>query len=780
MGLSDLILARRAIASGVGSTTRRNRVLPGAADLPDIPARTGIGKPVIQSIKKLARGFMAWVVGATRACLFAHDTLAVRDPNYTKFGHTYSVLPFATPFNVSDETLLHDVLSFVDGDVLVNAAGMPVLGVTTGAPMAGALPWLIPHDTPVGDLGEYGDAVTNATVKRVFAVSRDHVHAWQGGVSDAVLGGASFRPDRALLLGARIDEAEHSAWLSQLAFTGSSWNDISSGWAVTQAQVAMLLTTPYLQKTESVFSPELGVGSLAGPVASSFQTSSAYTLPEAECCAIGVGELGASDFTWNSYSQYRYVNFPWRDVKKHAFSGTRNVSVSRSAYSDTGNQSASVQGHTITASRSNVLTIDNNSEGYNYPDTTVPLYAAKSGGTVLTDSAVYSTTPPQVWPQDSTNGNIVPRGGNSGSGAYFHRGGNVGNTATYSERSQQITASIALGSVNFVTISASRHKQSGNKVVPAAVTGRYASALSNPYGWINASSGFGVGGRIMVELYSYDPTSSSVVGMRQPLIEARAGGYVGGHYYAGWDENSADQASQIYTSSVQARDVVDDQTLTWSTTDYLLHDSTNNCYITVEASFSGAQSYGYAGSATLDVMLKINTPAGVTSQMLFSTTLGYTELLPEVDMGSGLYAIPSPMQRVMFTPLYQAQGDFKGAAYTTAAEVEAGAVAAHLFNFVLKLDTYSAVGEDALSLPVVHFIPCNLLEMLYEFVYSTKYGVDEYERYPVDATATFNSLQSTLFANQWRVCYRDGVLVDWLDTLGGTYTSEEQTGIFRI
>ena len=44
-------------------------------------------------------------------------------------------------------------------------------------------------------------------------------------------------------------------------------------------------------------------------------------------------------------------------------------------------------------------------------------------------------------------------------------------------------------------------------------------------------------------------------------------------------------------------------------------------------------------------------------------------------------------------------------------------------------------------------MPCNLLEMLYAFVFSTEYGVaEDGTRYPVTYTSCFNEMRDTLFA----------------------------------
>ena len=103
------------------------------------------------------------------------------------------------------------------------------------------------------------------------------------------------------------------------------------------------------------------------------------------------------------------------------------------------------------------------------------------------------------------------------------------------------------------------------------------------------------------------------------------------------------------------------------------------------------------------------------------------------DEDNGLWAVPSSADPAIFAPLYQEQGSFKGAHYVTAAEEANGALPFHGFNFVLVLQPYDAVSscnDDNLGTQVF-MVPCNLLEMLYAFVFSQEYGVSQYERYPV-------------------------------------------------
>jgi hypothetical protein len=221
----------------------------------------------------------------------------------------------------------------------------------------------------------------------------------------------------------------------------------------------------------------------------------------------------------------------------------------------------------------------------------------------------------------------------------------------------------------------------------------------------------------------------------------------------------------------------DDQALTWNTKDYLLYDTANGVFISVEGAFVGANT-----SATLTVFLRVKTRHHENVQTLDTRTYTYGELLPEVEIDTGRYAIPSPQIRAIFAPLYQEQGSFKGAHYVTALEEGNGASPFHGFNFLLHLRMYGdlpSVVEDNDGRDVF-FVPCNLLEMLYAFVFSQEYGVSASgKRYPVTFTARFNALRDSLFTTPFRVAVRNGVAGAWTDALGADFASVSNVSLWR-
>ena len=172
-----------------------------------------------------------------------------------------------------------------------------------------------------------------------------------------------------------------------------------------------------------------------------------------------------------------------------------------------------------------------------------------------------------------------------------------------------------------------------------------------------------------------------------------------------------------------------------------------------------------------------------TTQTIGEFSYTYGEMLVEREIGtSGKYAVPSPQIRAIFAPLYQEQGSFKGAHYVTQAEEDGGIAAFHGFNFVLNLRMYSDFDtcNDDNAGQQVYFVPCNLLEMLYAFVFSTEYGVaEDGTRYPVTYTSRFNEMRDTLFATPVRVTVKDGSATNWTDTLGGDFAAVSTVALYR-
>lgn len=690
------------------------------------------------------RGFIAYVNATINAARFSPYALSVFDPAYKIFNHTYTVLPFETTYNVplSDTTNWFDVISFYAGKVLVNGKEMTTLQIPSVSPTA--LPWLIPH-AGSGE-AKYGDEANNAYEKRVFAIYRDRVHSWMSGATDAVLNNPTARPGKALMCGSAILPDTHETWLAQLAFTGSSWNDISGGWAYTSAKVAMMLSSPFLSKTDYGIAAEQSVCTVS--LTSTEYVSGvvdAMPFPPAEVGVAGNGALGFSG------PYVRHVVYPANRVIEGNvvgyLNGTRTGPLYEGSTSATVNLGEKAVDVSCTSS---------------YSKKTYNGQAANDTQQVTVNTG----TPSPTYTSITCTGDVYPdviTGGVRGYDKITVGGWNGQRGAVYYRESSNVSFSIKVEGISLVAGAASRNKVYGTEVkltkIPWATT-----ILAGGYAY-----------------YTTVITASTLYPYWTPFAVAHmiqlANAFVGQGFIS--NVSTVYDVNPHYTEVLVTRPTIDDRVLNWTTKDYLLYDEDNECYISIDATFIGQQIYGANGSAVLSVRMNISTPAGNTSELLFETTLTYLDLLPEVELDGVYTYVPAPMQRVIFTPKYRGQGDFTGAAYTTEAEFTNGAQRVYLFNFVLKLDTYAAIGTDQSGNTTINFIPCNLIEMLYAYVYSSKYGIDPDERYPVDNVPWFNTFQTTLFGTEWHIAYRNGALVDWLDSLGGQYVTETKTKVFR-
>ena len=119
------------LRAGVGQTTQENRVLPfPGPDIP-IPTRIGIGQavPKDDGPGTALRGFVITEFGALDGTRFNLYTLAKLETHYLPESAPYAVMPWATDWNVTDTTHWHDVVTFYQDEIRINAEGLPALAI---------------------------------------------------------------------------------------------------------------------------------------------------------------------------------------------------------------------------------------------------------------------------------------------------------------------------------------------------------------------------------------------------------------------------------------------------------------------------------------------------------------------------------------------------------------------------------------------------------------------------------------------------------------------------
>ena len=738
-----------------------------------VSAKQGIGAAPQAGV----RGWLIRIRNAARALLFSPYSLAVQNANYSPPKTCYSVLPFTTTYNVEYPDMMHwgDIVSFVTAGTLVNGRLMLTLGIV-GSPSSRAIPWLIPKPGGSG-VTKYGDAIDNATTKRVFAVYRESVHSFFPATPDAVLNGGSFRGEgKALVCGQRIDAATHTAWLHQLVFTGNQWDSLGGGWGYNTAEIAMMLTPPYLTKVANALAAEQPICSLAPAEPDVGTSNTEFTAPETEFCLVSNPGTQVPELM-GSLSSFRKVRWFWNGKYNYSFLSNRINNYSKSVYSGTESVSGTLAGRAYSVTMSNEKKFGSNTESISSvyqvpaiptPSSTTPQASAISpilGGSY---NAIEITWDPATDPTGT-------RGLPPESAADWY--GSCAGSATYTSQEQVGAFSIIVDAIPTVTVTFSRTKETGNAVVMHGTTNQLDPWLGLYSG---SFSGFGIYNYLDVAKLGEWPYAYDQLILIPPALEAKADEWTGTTVIDSPWIGYRDGYHTFYTGTVEARPELDTQVLSWSTKDFILYDKPNGCYISIEGTFVGTQFYGGTGTGHTKVELKIVTPAGTAVQTLFETDSGYGELLEEVDIGGGVMAVPSPQLRLMFTPMFQEQGDFKGGAYTIQSEIDNGAAPAYLFNFVLELDMYPSVGTDVTDEASIHFIPCNLLEMLYAYVFSTKAGVDDYQRYPVEFVTRYNNFVAGIFSPQFPVFYRDGTATDWTTAFGDSHLTEQTQELYRV
>ena len=733
--------------------------------------RTRGGMPIFETEKvygtgaseQSARGFVAMVPGG-RAVLFDPYTLAILDSDYSPAGKLYTVEEFATTWNVpaSDTTHWYDVVLF-DGTVIkINAKAMPDLQIVADQPYP-AIPYVISrHDAS----DQYGNAERNATEKRVFAVGRYAVTSWGGGGVTETLSPVTPRTDnKALTLGQAVDTSSNTATLGQFYFTGASWDSISGGWVVSSRQVSMLLTATYLVGVHSTAVVDMPLAGLSGPVATSGSSDVTRTIPDAVMELVGTSEVnininpadGIPLGTWR-------VRFPWTGYTTDHVDAKEYNSFSLDTYTGAASATSTQAGTTLTYACSNVFT-HSVSTGHVHFDSTLhfktyhlnpsPIYLAADGS--LPDSIYYgpfstnyigvpaTTFPNFSWTADTTN----------------------------------ITFSVDTPVARLVDCA----------IVYETFTGKDSQLtmhnwaqyfLDNPRSGWGSGSGYNISGAgFQLAGEWLPPGHGSDYYAQIAVYQAVADTFNGLTLHSYGDDTFNYNGFTRYDHVLVDRPAVGRKTLTWSTKDFILCDDVNGVFVTVEGNFTGSGS-----SAALSMILRVKTRHDETVQTIGTWGFTYSDMLPTREIGStGRFTVPAPQVRAIFTPLYREQGSFKGAQYVTAAEEITGSTVFHGFNFLLYLRMYDALGScnnENETAPNVYYIPCNLLEMLYCFVFSSEYGVaDSGERYPVTHSANYDMLANSLFTNPVRVTIRNGIVVNWTDGFGGDFSAVPNVSLYR-
>ena len=537
----------------------------------------------------------------------------------------------------------------------------------------------------------------------------------------------------------------------------------------------MKLTSMYLTKTASSSDVAISVAALPTPSSSGSGTEHrSIQLPLVAQVPVGVGEIVST-----TYPLQIYIQWPYREVMYGQFDGDEYHTFSDSETSATVSTTVTQAGVTLDVLMSNSRTFSSRSKSITVAsqDVTLP-----SDGTinVFRETQQYNSIDGYYF---SGVGHPISAGARGDATAHINgdnipiEGSFLLTEAEFIEETQTCSFSVKIAETgdSLLSFEMQLEKYSGEdfSVIPS-------SEIVQPY-LDNPFVGLNIYNSLIIENDAGMTEATKIAGWAN--ISSLANSWVGTKSYTKADSifDAANSSAFIYYyyGSKETGISRTSANVEWETKDYILYDKTNGVYVSVEGEFVGVDT-----AATLTVILKVQTRHHTVTQTLGEYSYTYTQLVQEREIGAtGKYAMPSPQIRAIFAPLFQEQGSFKGAHYVTAEEESNGATPAHLFNFVLYPEPYSAIGTLNATNDeghAIHFVPCNLLEMLYAFVFSQEYGVaEDGTRYPVTFTARYNDMMSTLFSSAYRVSVRDGVQGNWSDSLGADFASISTVSLHR-
>lgn len=767
---------RTDLRDNLDGTATMLRTRGGAPEFSTLPAKKKIAVSV-------ARGFVAYAPGNSYAALFDPYTLAIENKRFQLTSVTYHVSDVAdTPYLPRK---WFDVWAWDKADVRINGQIAKSFFPFRFPAVQKAIPFLVPWPTPP----IYGDKYRNGNLpKRMFAVGPTAVGLvtdpkWVASdVPIATLTPKAPRTERkALVCGQAIDRQKIEATMAEFFFTGQTWDDVYGGWGYSSLVAQMTTTAPFLASSSSSAVVDMARPSLANAGDSTGTMSTPITLPSTVVAVTAHGHMSIAPDYLGSKNFKGYFTYDGTISKE--IPGTVDASYTRTTYTGSGAASCTQDGEALTYAATNTKLFDVRQETTSCEASTITL--ATGGLANIINDFLNNASNTLYW-ESGYNVNTVP----PYRGALTMYVGRYQIPNTYCSRNHDIqtgTFSVLHELGPLVNLSFSKHHAYGPKAVYVPNTTAYDSIM----GQVAGGWGMGVEGEANYEFgncaYYKNPSGypenfppGAVDELNAALLE------MGNAWISQTMITDASQSginrTDFYYGSVNSSvtDLV--ASLSWETRDYLLLDKTNSVLIYIKGEFSASKSAPdpAPGAATLTVTLCIETPWGSASKTLYTRSYSYGTMLPENDeIAPGKYAIPSPQIRAIFTPKYREQGSFFGAAYVTKAEVANGATPACLINFVLSLETYSFIGTDETD-GVVHFIPCNLIEMLYAFVFSRRYGCDPDERYPVDDAATFAAIMAGLFSVKRNIQFRDGQMVDWLIGLGLPYFGNLKTELYRV
>lgn len=742
------------------------------------------------------RGFVAKVHNG-RAILFNPYTLDILITPYLPAVNEYTVLDFATDWNVppTDTTGWNDVVLFNGQEIRINNLAMPSLGITADHGYL-AVPYVINRND---NSDQYGNEIRNETEKRVFAIGREKATTW-GGAGETVI----LEPDEprnaairtALTIGQKLNFTDDSAQIGQLFYPWEDaypWYDYNVEWYFTSAHVQMLLASTYLVKTQGnanvvMLRPSFDdLGYVSGT------KKTAVNFGETDIGAYG-SSYHVSPSTYSGSGAPGIVHWGMDSVVKGSISGFLTTNYYGWHYGNSLTDSETVAGVAIEYEAYVDWRADTRGNGYDYPSQ----FLSFNNSPVTNYSWLLNADVSHLFwgisdtgadPSQTSSSRGLPGRTLNGSGFYgsLHIGEGViqeGNFLVTANGRDMIVIEYLVDTYNGEGVSwvpnTNYYQPYFNQDIYSTYGwGAYAEAI---YGNYNE------GGSSNVANYQSPQNPATIAEIEGKWTEA-SDALLSQTYYdceassGFYDRPYGGNGFYIFTKLPDVEIIT--KTLRWETHDYILHDETNGVYVEVVGRYEGSSSaVNNVGSVTVRIYVEIETRYDQTSILLKEYTYGTVGFPQYVDLTGDevILGVPAPLVRAIFAPLHREQGSFKGGHYVEVSEEFNGAQPVHLFNFILRLLTYYDIPEaNELNdtTDIVYFVPCNLIEMLYAIVYSSEFGVNAFERYPVTFPVRYTEITTTLFAERFRIAVRDGVEGVWSDVFGADFAATGEITLHR-
>ncbi len=680
------------------------------------------------------RGFTI-SAGTAKAVVF--NGVTVEKTGETLFSRTpYFVAPITStqPLSPPEWGAKADVWLYRSGSILVNTKGLSSVLFQPQQIEADALPFIITNSGS----NPYG---VNTPVSG-FAIGRYSL-ALPNGASMNLLPVEPRSQNKAMTYGQKIKPANREAWQQQLYFTGESWDALTGGWSISQCKYALVqnsIAPPSSYATQTAYSISTTTPSCIPQIQGVSNFTGFVSLGTINVPITVAGRWGnpvGANYSFGAYHNYYIYARP-----SELYFGDVEYGVDRTvntiSHTNTVDGSVLFMGESVNVFATVNRVVSSYSDTGRTPEQFVAIPDFMNPDVLMRDGP-----DAEIYLESSVNPAVSASGVDTSTvqndDGYPIEDDSNGSTANRTESAYNGAFSITHKGFELMAGEFSRNTQIGHKIMA------YENPLNRPIfeavfgsnSWEQLkSSGQGTWVKNS-EYQAFQPGNIGSWTGKQVV-------YIGGFYVQRFINFGTVVASPPDMSS-----------LNWRTTDFILLDEENQTSVLIKGFFSGTN---YSG--TLSVQLVISTPISTVTAELFSQEIGYELPLTEDEPAH----VPVPRLTIFPGAMYYHQGAMCGAVYS---EADEGAPKASLMSFDLRLRGFDAVGETRQSHGAIEFVPANLLEMLYAYVYSSKYGLDNDERYPVTRTALYDDMQQTLFGTTFAVNYKNGTLSAWASDLVG-------------